>query len=143
MDTASRLSKHVFFLSQYSTSTAVVPERVAVLTYRHVGIISHVLRFLRACAKRMFCEGWIKLGRCRLSISSDSPKHSWTRLDLHAMKLACISILVALAVCATAQTTRYPILNITIGEALPELRLLNANGNVIELDMLPAHFMVR
>ena len=60
--------------------------------------------------------------------------------DRHTMKLTKLAVVLALVCCATAQTTRFPILNITIGEPLPELRLLSGN---VELDMLPAHFMVR
>ena len=67
-------------------------------------------------------------------------EHREVKSDRHTMKLTTLGVVLALVCCATAQTTRFPILNITIGEPLPELRLLSGD---VELDMLPAHFMVR
>ena len=56
------------------------------------------------------------------------------------MRLAALVSALTFALCATAQTTKYPTLNITVGQPLPTIPLFE--GNTINLDMLPAHIMV-
>lgn len=57
------------------------------------------------------------------------------------LRLAAVVSALAFAVCVTAQTTKYVTLNITVGEPLPVIPLFE--GNTINLDMLPAHIVVR
>lgn len=57
------------------------------------------------------------------------------------MRLAAVATALAFALCVSAQSTRYPVLNITVGQPLPTIPLFQ--GNTIHLDMLPAHIVVR
>ena len=56
-------------------------------------------------------------------------------------RLAAVVSALIFALCVTAQTTKYVTLNITVGEPLPVIPLFE--GNTINLDMLPAHIVVR